>query len=74
MSVSIYMKGDYEKLYALKAVKNKANSKPICYRSVFSVRSPKDCVLLWSPYGQRAASKRKKDFEKTKPIFRPVVG
>jgi hypothetical protein len=29
MSLSIYMKGDYEDLYALKAAKNKPNSKPI---------------------------------------------
>jgi hypothetical protein len=29
MSLSIYLKGDYEELYALKAAKNKANSKPI---------------------------------------------
>jgi len=29
MSLSIYLKGDYEEFYALKAAKNKANSKPI---------------------------------------------
>ena len=28
MGVSIYMKGVYEDFYALKAAKNKANSKP----------------------------------------------
>ena len=28
MSLSIYMKGDYEEFHALKAAKNKANSKP----------------------------------------------
>jgi len=28
MSVSIYMKGDYEEFHALKAAKNKPNSKP----------------------------------------------
>jgi hypothetical protein len=28
-ALSIYLKGDYEELYALKAAKNKANSKPI---------------------------------------------
>jgi len=30
MSVSIYMKGDYEEFHALRQRKNKANSKPIC--------------------------------------------
>ena len=29
MSLSIYIKGDYEEFHALKATKNKANSKPI---------------------------------------------
>ena len=29
MGLSVYMKGDYEEFYALKAAKNKANSKPI---------------------------------------------
>jgi len=29
MSVSIYMKGDYEELHALRRRENKANSKPI---------------------------------------------
>jgi len=29
MNVSIYLKGYYEELHALKAAKNKANSKPI---------------------------------------------
>jgi len=28
MSLSIYMKGDYEEFHALKAAENKANSKP----------------------------------------------
>jgi hypothetical protein len=30
MSLSVYLKGDYEELYALNAAKNKPNSKPIC--------------------------------------------
>jgi len=29
MSLSIYMKGDYDEFYALRRRKNKANSKPI---------------------------------------------
>ena len=29
MSVSVYMKGEYEEFYALEAAKNKANSNPI---------------------------------------------
>jgi len=29
MSLSIYIKGDYEEFYALRRQKNKANSKPI---------------------------------------------
>jgi len=66
MILSIYMKGDYEEFHALRRQKNKANSKPIrqeriagqvYQRSMFSIRSPKDCVPLWSPYGQRTASR-----------------
>jgi len=31
MSLSIYMKGDYEEFHALRRRKNKANSKPILF-------------------------------------------
>jgi len=30
MTLSVYMKGDYEEFHALRQRKNKANSKPIC--------------------------------------------
>ena len=38
MSLSIYLKGDYEELCGFGRRKNKANSKPIDYRSVCCVQ------------------------------------
>ena len=82
-----YMKGVYEDFHALGRQKNKANSKPIYYRSVFSVRSPKDCVQRTASRWEKGDLKKQsqfisywvlrdayceKEFEKTKPIFERV--
>jgi len=36
--LNIYIKGDYEEMKMIWTRKNKANSKPICYRSAFCVQ------------------------------------
>ena len=67
MSASIYMKGDYEEFHALKAAKNKANSKPICWGCGTCPSHPQS-LRLWgchpAPDGEE-----KGRFEKTKPIY-----
>ncbi len=54
ISLSIYMKGDYEEFHAQRRRKNKANSKPICRplggNPKHEVRNERNGIKMTEPY------------------------